>query len=176
MCDRIDWKTVLVSLVVCASAGFACSGSDGDSDGKLEPVDVELQVPADDPGILALSGAVNEEVTAQSADVLALKDSDEIRLNFSGVSESCDNVTFRVNFPITEGDTGTFESVKTPQFTCKSTQYVADTPVRMTLESFTSERFMGELVATFDQKAAGDGKTPVDPPLKVEGAFAFPYE
>ncbi len=162
-------------MVICLTLGaVGCGGgSEGDgSDEELQPVETDLEVPDDAPAIFALAGAVEAEVTA-STFTRGEEGSEEISLTFGGVSSGeCDNVNVRLNVPTSEGETGTFETIKTPQFTCKSTQYTASSSVRVTVETHADGQMAGAVAGTFDETSGGEA---AEPALEVEGRFDIEY-
>lgn len=161
-------------VAVLVAVSMACGGSGGSDDGGSGgKVQVDLDIPQGKEYALRLNGPVAGEFSGSGTG--RNQRAGETKFDVSGVSEACDNFTLLFILPITEGDTGTFDSVKTSQFTCKSTQYVSGKALKATVDTYSGGTISMTLVGDFDQSRSGDSTKPVSPPLKIEGKFAFEY-
>lgn len=166
--------SVLVVGLSLVAAG--CSGSDGsDGEGQLEPVESDIEVNDGDSAVFELSGAEDSRIVAQGASLRQSRSVDQVKVTFSAVSDECDNANFFFYLPIAEGETGTYETVKTPQFTCKRTQYSTEGAIRATVETYSDGRFAGAVKGSLERKTTDSGKESAEPPLEVVGKFDFEY-
>jgi hypothetical protein len=166
--------SVLVVGLGLIAAG--CSGADGSSgEEQLEPVETSVETADGNPAVFELSGAEDSRIVAQGTGLRQSKSNDKVKVTFSAVSDACDNANFFFYLPIAEGETGTFETVKTPQFTCKRTQYSTEGAIRVTVETYTDGMFVGALKGSLERKTTESGKEAAEPPLEVEGRFDFEY-
>jgi hypothetical protein len=161
----------IVLVIACLGlATVGCSGSDGD--GELQPVETSVEVPDGSDYKFKLTGDVSQTVASKPGGISPPMRT-PTKLEFSGP-----NFLMRLYAEIAEEETGTFETVQTPQLTLESTQYSSDQALRVTIEEYGGGTIGGAIKGVFDKKRE-DGQQeaqPISPPLTVEGSFSFSYQ
>jgi hypothetical protein len=169
-------RAVSVLAVGLGLIAAGCSGSDGSDDGKpLREVETDVELSDGEPGVFELSGPEDSRIVAQGTGLRQSESGDQVKVTFSAVSDACDNANFFFYLPIAEGETGTYETVKTPQFTCKRSQYSTEGAIRATIETYGDGRFVGAVKGSLEQKTTDGGRERANPALEVEGRFDFEY-
>ena len=161
-------------ILSIACLGLVVAGCGGSEQGP-QPVQTDVEVPAEADYKFELTGAVSETVASEPGSLHQRMG--ETSFSLSGVAAGT-NFTLRFVVEALEGDTGTFETVKTPQLTWGSDQYSSDQPLRLTIDEYGSGKISAALKGDFNKKRVDGQEQPksISPPLTIEGRMTFSYK
>ena len=190
-------------MVACLLLAACGGGGESKDDSGLSPVETDVKLPGGAKFALKLKGPVEGGFDGEGIDRFermlkrcvnpkggesgygeCSSGSDcaegevckkPMKLGLNGVNDVCENFNLQMVVPASEGETGTFGTIQTSSFTCKSTQYVTSEPIRLTIDEYGNGKLSGALKGKFAHKRQGSDKTSVSPALTFEGRFSFSY-